>query len=319
MDETYQYMTVKGVSNPKIAAFIEQADLLYGPPTTGVAKSKPRESRRVVLRHSMVQTASVHVEPSGDSPGLHETLVIPPRLISTTSAKIVGTAVINIFEKVICSGKSILDWIREGHFEITMVIVCADMAAYNGLFFKMFRSLQWILMPLFPLLLHLEYCGLHIGVRSLVGQLDRSKGMRKVLASAGSTLKMAKYHDRLVETIPGVVRHMARYSREAPPDADLSCHPDVKSLLMEFCLLATRQMNGDPDSAAMKEVRFHVDAIFKLLNYSLNSEHLWHFCNGCCKDSDDFCRKLTYHITKLLDRGPLASKQLQQYSTNRKN
>ena len=307
MDETYQYMSVKGGCNEKLRAFIEGAEQIFGPTQSQQRLCPRRNRRRTILRQSLVQTARIHVDAGANS--IHETIQIPPKLVQTTSARIVLTALLQSFESTITLGQPLLEWLRSNAFQMVLIILCVDQAAYNGLCYKILLCLQLILLPGLNFFLWLEPCGLHMGVRILIGHLDRGDH-RKLLQACSRTLRSGKNHDRLCEVIPRIVKFNARYHVGAPPYVDSSALPDVKALLLDLMLLSERQrVSGAQDpTAALNQSRrkYHLEQILLLLNFTLLDDLFHHFCGGvnCCpRGLQEFEEKLSYHFLCLLEDG----------------
>ena len=295
-------------ANAKLRQYIEEAGKLFGPKD---ADGQPRKlclrrstARRTIMRQALVQTASIHVV--GAQP-LRETVFCPPRLVATTSAAIVLTALLNIFESLFTLGVPFLLWLRECPFRKVLLIITCDQASYNGLVFKFLMCLQWMLLPSIVLFLWLEPCGLHMGARVLVGHMDRYK-IRKVLQACSRSLKEGKSHDRLVDVIPKVVEARARFRKGTPPadQVHASANPIVKTLLLNLWLLNERQRtvgHANADAFEQSELKFHFEAILALLNITLVGDFLWHWCEGCCTSEIQFKQKLTYHLISILNGG----------------
>ena len=122
----------------------------------------------------------------------------------STAANVVGCAIMNVMEILVCNGIGLLEWLRQDIFPFVMVIFVMDSAAPNKLFFKVFRSLQHKL-PSLNILLWWEPCAIHSVVRVLVAHLSRF-GPEKTLYSLSRTLRFSRYHAKWVHGFDAVVR-----------------------------------------------------------------------------------------------------------------
>ena len=110
----------------------------------------------------------------------------PPVIVSTTSAVIVLTAFMQVFEYFVCGGQRVLQWLAHCPFKIALLVVCLDQAAYNGLMMRMMSALQWLLLPslvLLPLgtmrLAHWRSC-----TRRTLGPMRRPSRSLRCLANS---------------------------------------------------------------------------------------------------------------------------------------
>ena len=284
-DETYQYMSVKGMINEKLAKFMEGAELLFGPARSLCPTRCATTRRRTILRQSLVQTCQIHVEHPHHP--LHETFAIPPKLIATTTAAIVLTAMLHFIESVISGGQPLLNFLRDSTFEMVLFILCVDQAAYNGLAFKFLLCLQLLLLPSVNFFLWMEPCGLHQGVRALLAHVDRCDH-KKLLRACSRVLKQGKNHDKLCDVIPRMIHFKAQFHLGPPPYVDSSATPECKAFLVKLMLLSERQKllkSKDPVKALDESRRkFHLDSVMSLLNFTLLGDMLIHYCAGvgCC-------------------------------------
>ena len=164
-------------------------------------------ARRSILRQSLVQTCQIHVECLLHP--LHESLQIAPKLVCTTSAEIFLTAVVQILESSITLGRPLIDFLRDNAFQMVLFILCVGQAAYNGLAYEFLLCMQLLLLASLNFFLWMEPCGLHQGVRSLIGHLDRCDH-KKLLQACSRSLRLSKNHDNICEVIPRVVAYKAR-------------------------------------------------------------------------------------------------------------
>ena len=300
-------MSVKGCVNQKLRCFIEGAERLFGPAATGVATTCPKrnpERRRTIMRQSLVQTCSLHVE-SEEHP-LHERLHIPPKLVCTTSAHIVLVAVVEVIESTITMGTPLLSWLRDNSFQMIMFILAVDQAAYNGLAFKFLLCLQLLLLPSLNFFLWLEPCGLHQGVRALIAHCDRCDH-QKLLRACSRSLRLSKNHDKICEVTPRMVEYKARYYRGPPPYLCPSVSAECSKLLLELFMMSEKQrtIRAEDPQAALDQSRrkFHLVAAMRLLNFTLLGDLFIHYCQGCCADAGEFKHKLSYHLVSLAEGG----------------
>lgn len=119
----------------------------------------------------MVQTAQLHV----DEAGVAETVFTPPRLTLSCSAAHLLTGILNVFEMLFCQGLTIVAWIRSTRFPVStlLIILACDRASGNVLAIKLLCCLQYLALPRIPLLIWVEYCGLHGGERCLIHLMER--------------------------------------------------------------------------------------------------------------------------------------------------
>ena len=229
--------------------------------------------------------------------------------MGTTSAVIVLAACIQVLEAVVTPGAPLLTWCRENIFQTVLFILVVDQAAYNGLAYKFLLCLQLLLLPSLNLLLWLGPCGLHQGVRILVGHLDRCDHS-KLLRACSRSLRQGKNHDKLCEVIPRVVEFRARFHMGAPPYVDVSAKSEVKDLLLNLMLFSDRQRcigSKDPEKKLNESRRkFHLTSIFALLNFTLIGDELIHYCSGnaCCpRGITEYKEKLSYHLVCIMEDG----------------
>jgi hypothetical protein len=181
-DETYQYMQQSIVSNPAIQKFIDNFEALRARSDEldaaeveaankkGVAHK--RNPRRKLLRQAMVQTGQLREY--GTATERRERFIVPPCLVSTTSALVLGAAIIIGMEQAFTSGMPLAEWLTTmSPYDVTFLYFVADSASGNTLFRKIMRGLQHFLEPLIFLLIWMEPCGIHQGVRVLIVHLER--------------------------------------------------------------------------------------------------------------------------------------------------
>ena len=208
---------------------------------------------------------------------ISETVQIPSKLVATTSAQIVLTAVMQVIESFVTLGIPFLDWLRGNCFQTVMFILVVDQAAYNGLAYKMLLCAQLILLPCTHSFLHLEPCGLHMGVRALVGHLDRTNH-QKLLRAVSRSLRAGKNHDKICDVIPRVVAYKTRFYLGPPPFVHPSAAPECKTLLLKMMMMNEHQkaINANNPVAAVEDSRrnFHLTQVLSLLNCNWSGKNL---------------------------------------------
>jgi hypothetical protein len=145
------------------------------------------------------------------------------------------------------------------------------------------------------ILIWFETCSIHALVRVLVAHLDRYN-LKKPMSSISRLMKIGRYHDKWMQNVGPVVRHLMRWRRGLPPSTSPS--PEARTELMRILLLDEQQRlsaTHGPHKASLEasEKHFHLRELLKLLNFSVFEELIWHYCNGCCANENDTCAKIT--------------------------
>jgi hypothetical protein len=242
-------------------------------------------TRQRDIVHSFVQTVQIKIKTTGKNAS--EELIVPPRLVSSCTATVLGRAMISNLERY-AMGSSLPVWLESVAqvFNAVFFLLAADTAASNKRVMNNFEVLlaRLLLTAANTLIFtFVEYCNLHLLCRVSTFMLNDTEICAPMYAmSRIVNMKSHKGHLRYAAKIAAATLDFKPNTQ--PPERDAA----IEQLLFQIIDIKTIReagANPDEDEATVFNSR-RLDAmreLYEFIHCDPNSGVWTHFCQGCCR------------------------------------
>jgi hypothetical protein len=246
---------------------------------------KPLTRVRDVV-HSFVQTVQIQIK----TPSSHvsEELLVPPRLVSSCTATVLGRAMISNLERY-AMGSCLPAWLQSVAqvFHAIFFLLAADTAASNKRVMNNFEVLlaRLLLTAVTTFIFtFVEYCNMHLLCRVTTFMLNDTEICAPMYAmSRIVNMRSHKGHLRHAAKIAAATLDFKPNTQ--PPERDAT----IEQLLFEIIDIKTISeagANPDEDDEATVRNSRRLDAMRELYGFihcDPNSGDWTHCCQGCCR------------------------------------